>query len=61
MFLPRKDVTFLSMTIEEGIKMVISGGVITPPDTRPEEERQAAKIPCRPEDAPVAVSGGKRG
>ncbi len=61
LFLPRKDVTFLSMTIEEGIKMVISGGVVTPPDTRPEEERQAAKIPCRPEDAPVAVSGGTRG
>ncbi len=61
LFLPRKDVTFLSMTIEDGIKMVISGGVVTPPDTRPEGERQAAKIPCRPEDAPVAMSGGKRG
>lgn len=34
LFLPRKDVIFLNMTVEEGVKMVISGGVITPPDTR---------------------------
>jgi uncharacterized membrane protein len=61
LFLPRKDVTFLSMTIEQGIKMVISGGVVTPPDSRPEEEKQAPQIPCRPEDPPLAVSGGKRG
>ncbi len=60
LFLPRSEVTFLSMTIEEGIKMVISGGVVTPPDTRSEEEKQAPKVPCRPEP-PVAVGGGKRG
>ncbi len=60
LFLPRSEVTFLSMSVEDGIKMVISGGVVTPPDTRPEDEKQAAKIPCRPE-TPVAVGGGKRG
>ncbi len=31
LFLPKRDVTFLEMTVEEGIKMVISGGVVTPP------------------------------
>jgi uncharacterized membrane protein len=29
-FIPRKEITFLEMTVEEGIKMVISGGIITP-------------------------------
>ena len=30
LFLPRKDVLFLEMTVEQGIKLVISGGVVTP-------------------------------
>ena len=30
LFLPKKDVDILNMTIEEGIKMVISGGIVTP-------------------------------
>ena len=30
LFLPRKDVIFLKMTVEQGIKLVISGGVIAP-------------------------------
>ncbi len=30
LFLPRKDVIFLDMTVEQGIKLVISGGVVTP-------------------------------
>lgn len=31
LFVPRKDVTVLDMTIEDGIKMVVSTGIITPP------------------------------
>jgi uncharacterized membrane protein len=30
LFVPRKDVTILDMNVEEGIKMVISGGIVTP-------------------------------
>ena len=30
LFVPRKDLEFLSMTVEEGIKMVMSAGIITP-------------------------------
>ena len=33
-FLPRKDLISLSMSVDEGIKMVISGGIMTPPDGR---------------------------
>lgn len=29
-FVPRSDCIFLNMTIEEGIKMVVSGGIVTP-------------------------------
>lgn len=39
LFLPDRDVYRLSMTVEEGIKMVISAGIVTPPDRRPMEEQ----------------------
>ncbi|MBI4030811.1 MAG: DUF502 domain-containing protein [Proteobacteria bacterium] len=37
LFLPRKDLVFMKMSVEEGIKMIVSGGIITPPD--PEDAR----------------------
>jgi uncharacterized membrane protein len=36
--LPRSEVHPLSMTVEEGLKMVVSGGIVTPPDRRPPED-----------------------
>ena len=39
LFVPKKDLVSLSMTVEEAIKMVISGGIVTPPDRRTDEER----------------------
>ena len=39
LFVPSKDVVFLDMSIEEAIKMVISGGIVTPPDRRTLEEQ----------------------
>jgi uncharacterized membrane protein len=30
-FVPRRDLVLLSMSVEEGIKLVISGGIIAPP------------------------------
>lgn len=32
LFLPRKDLVYMEMTVEEGIKMIVSGGIVTPPD-----------------------------
>lgn len=49
LFIPRKELVFLSMSVEEGIKMVVSGGIVTPPDRRP------ADISAIPK---VASSGG---
>ncbi len=39
LFVPKKELVPLSMSVEEAIKMVISGGLVTPPDRRPEAER----------------------
>jgi len=32
LFCPRKDVVFMEMTVEEAVKLVVSGGIVTPPD-----------------------------
>nr|WP_084164932.1 DUF502 domain-containing protein [Skermanella stibiiresistens] len=39
LFVPRTDLRVLEMTVEEGIKMVVSGGIVAPPDRRPVESR----------------------
>ncbi|MFZ5791894.1 MAG: DUF502 domain-containing protein [Pseudomonadota bacterium] len=51
LFVPKSDIIPLSMTVEEGIKMVVSGGIVTPPDRRPPEARKLhiasrAKLPA---------------
>ncbi len=44
LFIPRRELVVLSMSVEEGIKMVVSGGIVTPPDRRPESQRGIVKI-----------------
>ena len=39
LFVPRTDLIPLNMSVEEAIKMVISGGIVTPPDRRPKEQK----------------------
>lgn len=41
LFVPRKDITILDMTVEEGAKLVISGGLVIP------EYKGALKNPCK--------------
>ncbi len=41
LFVPRKEVVSLTMGIEEGIKMVVSGGIVTPLDRRQKEAEPA--------------------
>lgn len=54
LFLPRKETQILSMTVEEGLKMVVSGGIVTPPDP----ESQAGKAAVEEATAePLAKSG----
>jgi len=40
LFVPQGEALRLSMSVEEGIKMVVSGGIVTPPDRRPPEARK---------------------
>jgi len=39
LFVPRKDLVPLSMTVEEAMKMVISGGIVTPVDRRSADKK----------------------
>ena len=32
LFVPKKELIYLDMTVEEGVKLVVSAGIITPPD-----------------------------
>lgn len=32
LFVPKKELKYLEMTVEEGVKLVISGGIVSPPD-----------------------------
>jgi uncharacterized membrane protein len=33
-YVPRKDVIYLDWTVEEGLKVIISAGVVQPPEVR---------------------------
>ena len=44
LFVPRKDVVFLDMSVEEAVKMVISDGIVPPPDRRPAAEQDVALV-----------------
>jgi len=57
LFVPRKDLVHLDMSIEEGIKMVISGGIVTPPSPA-EAIEPPAKRPAEPEPERVPEAAG---
>ena len=44
LFIPRRELVVLGMTVEEGIKMVVSGGIVTPPDRRPANQRSVKRV-----------------
>jgi len=70
LFVPREDVVPLDMSVEEAVKMVISGGIVTPPDRRSLAEQKESKTSARTyedldvlrekENAPVLVPGKKK-
>lgn len=45
LFVPRRDIVLLDMTVEEAAKLVISAGLVAPPETRPPAPTPA---PARP-------------
>ena len=44
LFIPKRELVILNMTVEEGIKMVVSGGIVTPPDRRPLQVREKKRV-----------------
>lgn len=40
LFIPRRDIHILSMSVEEGFKMVVSTGLVTPKDKRTKTEKE---------------------
>jgi len=34
LFIPKEDLIYMDMSVEEGIKLVVSGGIITPPEKK---------------------------
>lgn len=58
LFVPKRDLVHLDMTVEEAMKLVISGGIVTPP-SQLEVLAEAARRPGRveaPEQADVPVA-----
>jgi uncharacterized membrane protein len=47
LFVPRSDLHVLSMTVEEGIKMVVSSGIVTPPERRKVEGQAVTEASVR--------------
>jgi uncharacterized membrane protein len=41
LFVPKKDLIFMKMSVEEAIKMIVSGGIITPPYGEKEIRKKA--------------------
>ena len=53
LFLPRRELVDLSMSVEDAIKMIISGGIVTPPDIRPRDQQTVKKIGRADGDTPT--------
>lgn len=47
LFVPKGELIPLNMSVEQAVKMVISGGIVTPPDRRPVEEQQIPKVSAK--------------
>jgi uncharacterized membrane protein len=60
LFVPREDVVPLSMTVEEALKVVLSGGIVTPPDRRPAEKKRVPAIAGKRREGAAVASGSGR-
>ena len=61
LFCPRKDVIFMDMSVEDAVKLVVSGGIVTPPDYGKPVAKGASTAGKRPASrkAPAKKSAGK--
>ncbi|XDZ66949.1 DUF502 domain-containing protein [Alphaproteobacteria bacterium LSUCC0684] len=66
LFFPREDLITLEMGVEEAVKMVVSGGIVTPSDPRADRKpkalssmKTAAKTPARKKSGPRTKASPK--
>lgn len=52
-FVPRRELVTLSMTVEDGIKFVVSGGIVTPPDPSHRAKRRRLRLSPVPPAPPA--------
>lgn len=57
LFVPRKDLVFLDMNVEDAVKMVISGGIVTPPDGRPPEQQAIPVVSAESHESRDCAAG----
>ncbi|HEX9771512.1 MAG TPA: DUF502 domain-containing protein [Kiloniellales bacterium] len=57
LFEPKNKIEHLEMTVEEGLKMVVSGGIVTPPDRGAMKKKAAAEAAVEPTSEPTAEGG----
>ncbi len=59
LFVPRKDLVVLEMTVEDGIKMVISGGIVAPPVPLAAETEPVKLVEAEKGQAPAMAEQGE--
>ena len=57
LFCPRDEIIYLEMSVEDAVKLVVSGGIVTPPDDG--AKRSTAKASAAARAAPKAVAKKK--
>ena len=61
LFVPRRDVKVLGMTVESAVKLVMSAGIVSVPDRDSDAEDAAGQVAGPGKDGPYVVEGPKDG
>ncbi len=61
LFLPKDGAKKLTMTVEEGLKMVVSGGIVTPGAGEPDSEVPDGETAAADDEAPAVAAATERG
>ena len=60
LFVPRGDAIALDMGVEDAVKMVVSGGIVTPADAKPNRKPMSLKSPVKPAKKSVKKAVSKK-
>lgn len=61
LFVPKKELKYLDMSVEEAIKLVVSAGIITPPDpVDVEEKARAVKLAAEKRAKPAKAAANNK-